>query len=318
MALTPLFARSMPQTQTQALRPAARPTPLPPPMRAPETAAQTPAQSDDPLTEQLKSAQESSLPLQLLRALLLREGLISEESTEAERSPAPAPASPPPVPQSTSLEIDVQTRVTQSVSVAIGLGEAGQGELSVSVTQSSSTRLTVSREGAGAASGKKDPLLLDLDGDGIETSGVAEGAVFDIDGDGQNERVSVARGGDALLALDRNGNGQIDDGRELFGDHHGAAHGFAELARFDDNADGQIDAQDAVFDALQLLSFAADGAQQRQSLKQAGVRAIYLDYEQAGATLQSGDEIAQTGRFAHQDGREGVAADLLLRFDGRA
>ena len=57
-------------------------------------------------------------------------------------------------------------------------------------------------------------------------------------------------GGDAFLAIDRNGNGSIDDGTELFGDQNGAAHGFAELAKFDSNHDGVINAQDDDFDKL--------------------------------------------------------------------
>ena len=60
---------------------------------------------------------------------------------------------------------------------------------------------------------------------------------LDLDADGRMDSISVPTGDDALLALDRNGNGRIDDGRELFGDQHGAANGFAELARFDDNGD---------------------------------------------------------------------------------
>lgn len=89
---------------------------------------------------------------------------------------------------------------------------------------------------------------------------------FDLDADGRMDSISVPTGDDALLALDRNGNGRIDDGRELFGDQHGAVNGFAELARFDDNGNGRIDAADAVFDQLRLLRFDAQGRQQLQTL----------------------------------------------------
>ena len=126
------------------------------------------------------------------------------------------------------------------------------------------------------------------------------------------DSISVPTGDDALLALDRNGNGRIDDGRELFGDQHGAANGFAELARFDDNGDGRIDAADAVFDQLRLLRFDAQGRQQLQTLGEAGVSAIDLRARDVSIALGAYDQIAQLGRFEFADGRSGQAADLLL------
>ncbi|MGH8352351.1 MAG: hypothetical protein ACRERY_02290 [Pseudomonas sp.] len=135
---------------------------------------------------------------------------------------------------------------------------------------------------------------------------------FDLDGDGRRDRISAPSGDDALLALDRNGNGRIDDGRELFGDQQGAANGFAELGKFDDNGDGRIDAQDALFQRLSLLRFDAQGRQQSQSLPEAGVGAIRLQAQNVKQALGAYDEIAQLGRFEFSDERNGQAADLLL------
>jgi hypothetical protein len=100
---------------------------------------------------------------------------------------------------------------------------------------------------------QSDPLVLDLGDDGVQLSSAWDGEVFDINADGVADRTAFVRGNDAYLALDRNGNGQIDDGSELFGDQHGARNGFEELARFDDNRDGLIDSNDSVFDRLRLL-----------------------------------------------------------------
>lgn len=159
---------------------------------------------------------------------------------------------------------------------------------------------------------KTDPLVLDLASNGFRTSGLDHSVRFDLDGDGRLDQISVPTGDDALLALDSNGNGRIDDGRELFGDQHGATNGFAELAKHDDNGDGRIDAQDAIFQRLSLLRFDAQGRQSSQSLSQAGVSAIELKAQDVKIALGAYDEIAQFGRFEFADGRSGQAADLLL------
>lgn len=107
------------------------------------------------------------------------------------------------------------------------------------------------------------PIVLDLDGGGFEFTDVHDGVSFDIDGDGRAERVSwIARGsGDALLCLDRNGNGRIEGGQELFGDAtpfldgHQAENGYQALYELDlalGNGNGFVDPQDPFFDSLCL------------------------------------------------------------------
>ncbi|MCU1719643.1 hypothetical protein [Pseudomonas sp. 5P_3.1_Bac2] len=157
-----------------------------------------------------------------------------------------------------------------------------------------------------------DPLVLDLASNGFRTSGLQRSVSFDLNADGHREQISAPTGDDALLAWDRNGNGSIDDGRELFGDQHGASHGFAELARFDDNHDGRIDSQDAIYQQLSLLRFNAQGQQSQQRLSDAGVSAIYLHNREVNVALGAYDRIAQLGHFDFADGRSGQAADLLL------
>ncbi|MEL7444346.1 MAG: hypothetical protein AAGK02_00860, partial [Pseudomonadota bacterium] len=95
------------------------------------------------------------------------------------------------------------------------------------------------------------PLVIDLDGDGIELTAL-EGSrtFFDLDEDGFAERTGWVASDDALLALDRNGDGVINDISELFG--NATTSGFVELAEFDENGDGVIDASDEVFSDLVL------------------------------------------------------------------
>lgn len=103
------------------------------------------------------------------------------------------------------------------------------------------------------------PIILDLDGDGFDLTDLAGGVRFNLNPRGATERVSWTAPGtdDAWLALDRNGNGVIDDGTELFGNFtpqpaSANRQGYLALAALDQNHDDMIDAQDAVFNDLLL------------------------------------------------------------------
>ena len=95
-----------------------------------------------------------------------------------------------------------------------------------------------------------DPLILDLDGDGLEISPLAAGVLFDANGDTVKTGTAWAGADDGMLVWDRNGNGLIDNGGELFGDEtvlaNGtkAANGFVALAEQDSNGDGTFDEKD--------------------------------------------------------------------------
>jgi len=127
--------------------------------------------------------------------------------------------------------------------------------------------------GQGGDSRQVDPLVFDLDGNGVDLTTAENGVLFDMDGDGTPDKTAWVAGRDALLALDRNGNGRIDDGRELFGEQNGAADGFAELGRFDEDGNGVVDGRDPVFNSLILLH--ADGGMTR--LRDEGITGIRLD-----------------------------------------
>src|SRR2546421_12739897 len=103
------------------------------------------------------------------------------------------------------------------------------------------------------------PIIVDVLGNGFSLTDVAGGVDFDVDADGLRDSVAWpdSRADDAFLALDRNGNGKIDDGRELFGNFTSqpasfAPDGFKALAAFDANGDGQITAADPVYARLLL------------------------------------------------------------------
>jgi len=237
------------------------------------------AASTSSISETLDEGKRASLDYQILRRTLM------PDEVEAEAPPRePAAPSEPPV-------VTAQASDFQEL--------AAQRELELNVTINAEPQ-------------KTDPLVLDLAGNGFSTSGLNRSVRFDLDADGTVDQISAPTGDDALLAYDRNGNGRIDDGSELFGDQNGAANGFAELRKYDDNGDGRSDSQDAIFERLSLLRFDAQGRQSSQSLSEAGVSAIDLQARDVKIALGAYDEIAQLGRFEFADGRSGQAADLLL------
>lgn len=123
---------------------------------------------------------------------------------------------------------------------------------------------------AGDARRMKDPLVLDLGGGPAR---LVEGtATFDLDNDGTAETMPLLADGAAYLALDRNGNGAIDNGSELFGPASG--NGFAELAMLDDDGNGWIDEGDLAFGSLLLWRPDADGGSVLGGAAAAGVGAI--------------------------------------------
>ncbi len=161
-----------------------------------------------------------------------------------------------------------------------------------------------------------DPIVLDLDGDGIELTGVSQGVSFDLNADGSIETAATVTGGDGLLALDKNNNGAIDDGTELFGDQNGASNGFEELAKYDSNRDGSIDSKDAIYDQLRVLvrSDSEDSRSLGQllTLTQAGINSISLGAQDVSESASGGNKIAQRSYFTRNDGSTGAAVDALL------
>lgn len=104
----------------------------------------------------------------------------------------------------------------------------------------------------------RDPLAVDLDGDGIETVSQNAGIVFDTDADGLKTGTSWLKGDDGWLVIDKNNNGKIDNGSELFGDAYvkqdqtKAKDAYDALGDVDSNHDGMITAADAKFAELKI------------------------------------------------------------------
>ncbi len=164
---------------------------------------------------------------------------------------------------------------------------------------------------------QSDPITFDLDGDGIELTHYAGGAQFDITGSGQTVRTAFVTGGDAFLALDRDGNGRITSGKELFGDQNGAANGYEELRKLDSNQDGVINRLDKDFSKLVLFRDNGNGIQEEGELiglKEAGISEISLGYRNVHQAAKGGNSLAQMASFRWLDGRTGQTADAILNY----
>jgi hypothetical protein len=167
------------------------------------------------------------------------------------------------------------------------------------------------------------PVILDYDGDGTSLVSLADSKTrFDMNGDGRADRTGWFEADDAMLALDRNGDGAITDIAEIsfLGDLKGAKTDLEGLRAFDGNGDGILDSSDKRFAAFRLWfdrnSNGVSDAGELKSLAEAGVAAISLTATAAdGDGKQAGGNIIY-GRaaFAYHDGRTGTLLDAGLAY----
>lgn len=189
-----------------------------------------------------------------------------------------------------------------------------------------------------AGNGCDSPIVFDMAGDGFRLTSVRRGVTFDLDADGVPEQVAWTRAGsdDAFLTLDRNGNGRIDDGSELFGNHTQAyadrrepvsENGFVAL-RFTEGpsyggpsrADDRVDARDAIFDRLLVWTDRNHNGfsepDELQRLADTRVAAISTDFRESRRRDRHGNQFRLRSRSWWTDGSVHPVFDVwLLRHD---
>lgn len=158
-----------------------------------------------------------------------------------------------------------------------------------------------------------DPLVINLDGNIAELSD--QTFLFDLDGDGELDEINRLSGKSGFLALDKNGDGIINDGNELFGTKSG--NGFEDLAAYDTDHNGFIDEGDEIWDKLKIWVTDENGNQQLYSLAEKGVGAICLqnastDFALTGANNQTNGMIRRTGIFLYESGMAGTVQHVDL------
>ncbi len=158
-----------------------------------------------------------------------------------------------------------------------------------------------------------DPLVINLQNDVATLSD--QKFFFDIDADGEKDEISMLGSGSGYLALDKNEDGIINDGNELFGPKSG--NGFADLAEYDEDGDGWIDEDDDIWSKLKVWCKDANGEDVLYTLREAGVGAICLQNASTDFALNNAENVSQgylrsTGIFLYENGNVGTVQHLDL------
>lgn len=207
---------------------------------------------------------------------------------------------------SQSLEVSISGTIVASD------GTRKQLDISIGISQSFMQNLQVSRSNAtqnipqGVNKKIVDPLVIDYEGNGTELSDTK--MRFDLDSDGTPDQIATLKKGSGFLALDKNNDGKINDGNELFGTKSG--DGFKDLSVYDSNNDGKIDKDDPIYDKLRIWTPDGNGEGKLVGLGEKGVGVIYLNPRESEELMkgESGDLLGikrKTADFLFDNGKNG-------------
>lgn len=216
------------------------------------------------------------------------------------------------------LEYDFYQRYSESERTefsAAGVVETADGRsinfaVNLSMARSYSTETSISIR---AGEQLTDPLVLNFNGNAAELS--SGSFAFDLDSDGEAEEMRFLSGGSGFLAIDRNGDGVINDGSELFGTKSG--NGFADLAAYDEDGNQFIDENDSVYSQLRIYNKDAEGNDLISTLAENDVGAIYLGSEETPFSIKDENnetlaQVRRSGVFLKESGGVGTVQQVDL------
>jgi len=274
------------------------------------------AVESDPRTQLIKLIVEllTGKKISTLRA----EDVMQSSATASTSYDPSAPVSDQAQPAGYGIEYDYHESYSESASMhfkATGVIRTADGkevsfDLSLAMQHSYAEETNISlREGDAK---KIDPLILNFSGTATQLTD--QKFSFDLNADGNTEDISFVQGG-GFLTLDRNNDGKVNDGSELFGPATG--NGFAELQTYDEDGNLWIDENDSIYQQLRILMKGAGGEDIVTSLKQSHVGALYLgnvaspfDIKNAQNELQG--QVRTSGVWLSEDGKAGSLQQIDL------
>ena len=288
------------------------------------------AQSADSIKEAQDATVDNDPGLNLIRTMLqfmtgqkirifdARELQARMDKTSTEASQAAINNSPPSAGYGVEYEYhESYTEIEQTSFSASGTVKTADGQeisfqLELSMTRTYYEESNISLR-LGDATRQIDPLVLNFSGNAAQLTD--QRFAFDLNADGQPENINFVTPGSGFLVFDRNQDGKINNGSELFGPATG--DGFAELAKLDDDKNGWIDESDVTFNKLEVWSRDSNGNDQHQSLAAADVGAITLSHINTPFELKTNEneilgKIRTSGIFLHEDGEAGTIQQIDL------
>lgn len=270
---------------------------------------------------------EHSLTLQIIRRMVkeltgLEFNLFSPEALqgqadevviqEPQQAPAQTDASEAGLVYQQSLAYFESQTTTFNAAGTINTQDGQSIDFSVSLSMSRSFYLETNLTVQSGAVPKIDPLVFNFEGTAAELSSTT--FQFDIDANGSLDQIATLKSNSGMLALDKNQDGKINDGSELFGPKTG--NGFNELAAYDEDHNQFIDAADSIYKQLRIWQRHADGSQQLLALGAKNIGAIFLGHISTPFQINTEDhnqplgEVASSGVYWHENGQVGTVQQI--------
>lgn len=204
-----------------------------------------------------------------------------------------------------------QLKFSASGSVSTKDGREIEFKLAFSMSRSVATHESISFKAGDALI---DPLVLNFNGNTVTMGNIKH--TFDLNLDGKDDEFSFVGEGSGFLAIDRNGDGKINDGSELFGPTLG--NGFDELAAYDEDGNMWIDESDSVFEKLLIWTKDEDGNEELYALKEKNVGALYLGTALTSFELQDTKntmvaKMRESSVYLSEEGRVGTLQEIDLK-----